>query len=191
LVGTRRAHPSDTGAVDSGDVFGPTDAGRAKGPKGTAKDRALRLLGVRWRSREELRRRLKQAGFEPEEIEGALENLMGAGLVDDERFAAEVVRVQSGRRGSGDRAIRSALAAKGVAPETAAAAMAGLGDEAERALELAIGRASRFSGLPPEAAFRRLHGLLVRRGYSPGVARDACRAALADLPAGVEEPGPP
>ena len=108
--------------------------------------------------------------------------------MDDERFAAEVVRDQSGRRGSGDRAIRSALAAKGVAPETAAAAMAGLGDEAERALELATSRAPRLSGLPAEAAFRRLHGLLVRRGYSPGVARDACRAALASLPDGDFDP---
>lgn len=175
MVGTRRAQSSGSS--------GPTGPG---GPTGSAKDRALRLLGVRSRSREELRRRLRQAGFEPEEIEVALEDLGGAGLVDDERFAADVVRHQSGRRGSGDRAIRSALASKGVAPEIAAAAMGALGDEAERARDLAARRAPRLSGLPPEAAFRRLHGLLVRRGYSPGVARDACRAALADLPDGDE-----
>ena len=151
------------------------------GPKGTAKDRALRLLAVRWRSREELRRRLIYAGFEEQAVLGALKDLAEAGLVDDERFAAEMVRDQAGRRRSGNRAIRSALAAKGVPTEISARAMDSLDDEAERALELATRRAVRMSGLAPEAAYRRLHGMLVRRGYGPGVARDACRSALAAL----------
>jgi regulatory protein len=166
LAGTRRAHSS--------------------GPTGTAKDRALRLLGVRWRSREELRRRLRQAGFEAEEIDAALEDLTRTGLVDDDRFAVEVVRDQTSRRGSGDRAIRAALAAKGVAPEAVAAAMASLGDEPGRALELARTRATRLRSLPPEAAFRRLQGLLQRRGYTAGVSREAARAALDEL--GQETP---
>jgi regulatory protein len=152
-----------------------------KTPRGTAKDRALRLLAVRWRSQAELDERLRQAGFEPDDIASAIEDLTRAGLVDDARFARAVVADRAGRRLSGDRAIRTALFQKGVSAEVAATAMEAAGDEAERALELARKRASRMAGSDPAAAFRRLYGLLARRGFGPGVAREACRAALAEV----------
>ncbi len=98
-------------------------------PSGTAKDRALRLLGVRWRSAGELRRRLALAGFPPEEVEVALSELERAGLVDDERFARELVRDQVGRRMSGSRAIRAALRQKDVPTSVAEAALAEAGDD--------------------------------------------------------------
>ena len=158
---------------------GPRASRAPTASTGTAKDRALGLLAVRWRSRDELRRRLLRAGFEPPEVESALADLEGVGLVDDARFAREVVREQAGRRLSGRRAIRDALRQKGVATETMEEALRETGDEAERALELAIRRAARMSGLTPEAAYRRLYGLLIRRGYDPDTAREACRGALA------------
>ena len=37
------------------------------------------------------------------------------------------------------------------------------------------------TGLAPEAAYRRLHGFLLRRGYPPDLAREAARRALAGL----------
>jgi regulatory protein len=136
---------------------------------------------VRWRSRVELGRRLRAAGFPPEEIEDALEGLERAGLIDDERFARELVRDQSERRRASTRAIRGALWEKGITGEVADGALADVGDEGERAAALARARAVRLSGLPPDAAYRRLFGLLTRRGYPPSVAREATRAALADL----------
>jgi regulatory protein len=153
----------------------------ARKPRGTAKDRALLLLGVRWRSRDELRRRLRMAGFEPDEVEGALADLEAAGLIEDRRFAREMVRDQAGRRLAGNRSIRVGLLQKGVAREIVDEALQDAGEESERAVELARQRAARLSGLPPEAAFRRLYGQLVRRGYGPGIAREACTAALSDL----------
>jgi regulatory protein len=159
-------------------------------PGGTAKDRALRLLGVRWRSREELRRRLLRAGFEPGEIADTLEDLERAGLVHDERFARELVRDQTRRRLAGDRVIRSALREKGVAPEVAEAALGGAGDEAERATELARRKAERMRGLAPDAAHRRLYGVLLRRGFSHGLATEAARSALAAIFPG-DRPGVP
>jgi regulatory protein len=155
--------------------------GGAKGPplpRGTAKDRALRLLGVRWRSREELRRRLAAAGFEPEAIESALRELEDVGLIDDTRFAREVVSDRAVRRLSGDRAIRTTLRQRGVTAEVAEQALEGAGDEVERARALALLKAPRLATVEPEAAYRRLFGLLVRRGFGPGLARDASREAL-------------
>jgi regulatory protein len=162
-----------------------------KTPRGTAKDRALRLLAVRWRSRAELSRRLLLAGFQAEEVEAAIQDLERAGLVDDERFARAVVTDRAGRRLVGDRQVRSVLRQQGVAPDVAEAAMEGAGDESDRALALARKRAVRMSGIDPAVAFRRLFELLVRRGFGPGVAREACRAALAEGPVGFpDEPNP-
>jgi regulatory protein len=125
--------------------------------------------------------RLRAAGFPPEEIDAALEGLDRAGLVDDERFARELVRDQSGRKRASNRAMESALRGKGVAVAIIEDAVAAAGSDADRALALAESRAPSLGSLDPEAAYRRLYGLLVRRGYGPSVARDACRSALDPL----------
>ena len=134
---------------------------------------------MRWRSREELRTRLAKAGFEPVEVEGALEDLERTGLIDDQRFAREMVRSQASGRLAGDRAIRSALRRTGVAPEDVETALADAPDEAIRARDLAERRARSMGAIAPDAAYRRLFGQLARRGYPPGLARDAAREALA------------
>src|SRR5262249_26211558 len=145
-----------------------------------AKDRALGLLAVRWRSRRELETRLRAAGFEQDQVETALRDLERAGLIDDDRFARELARAKSGRL-EGNRSVRSALAKAGVAPQLSDRVVADLGGEAERAAELAERKAARMSRLSPEVAYRRLHGLLMRRGYAPDLARDAARRALVGL----------
>jgi regulatory protein len=138
-------------------------------------------LAVRWRSRDELRRRLLRAGFEPVDVETTLAGLEASGLVEDGRFAQDVVRHQAGNRLAGDRAIREALRAKGVAPDVVERAVGEAGDESARALELARRGAPKLASLGPEQAHRRLFGLLVRRGYPIEVAREACREALRSI----------
>jgi regulatory protein len=157
-------------------------------PRGTARDRALALLAVRWRSEDELRRRLLMAGFPPDQVEDALAGLEGAGLIDDARFAQEVVRDQSTRRQASSRAIRAALRQKGVAPAIAEAALETAETDEKQARALAESKARRMTSLAPDAAFRRLYGLLLRRGYGHTVAREACRAALASAFDGLAEP---
>ena len=148
-------------------------------PRGTAKDRALRLLGVRDRSRRELERRLLRTGFEREEIDEALDGLAAAGLIDDERFAAAVVEHSMTARPSGRRAVMTSLLTKGVDRGVVERALERLeeGEEA-RADELAERQAARLRALDPAVAFRRLSSLLVRRGFSPGLAHAATRRAL-------------
>jgi regulatory protein len=169
LVGPQRALPQT-----------PED-GRTRRPRGSVRDRALGLLAVRWRSRRELERRLRAAGFEEADVATTLDDLQRAGLVDDDRFARELALARSTRR-DGNRAVRSALAKAGVAPGLAEQVVDDLGDDQERAVALAASRVSRMTGLEPEVAFRRLYSFLLRRGHGPDVARDACRRALAGLP---------
>ncbi|MDP8956110.1 MAG: recombination regulator RecX [Actinomycetota bacterium] len=142
------------------------------------KDRALRLLSVRSRSRAELRRRLNQAAFEPDEVETTLDDLERVGLVDDERFAREFVRDRAALRLAGGRAIRAELLRLGIRADVVEAALAEGGDEGERARALALNRAPRLRGLPPETAYRRLYSLLLRRGYGHTTASAACAEAL-------------
>ncbi len=134
---------------------------------------------MRQRSHRELQDRLQRAGFEPEEVADVLTRLEGVGLIDDEAFARAVAEQAFGVRRSGARAVRAALAAKGVAAETTAAVIEELGgDEEDRALDLALSRRSRLRGVAPERAYARLVGLLSRRGYSAGTVHRAVRLAL-------------
>lgn len=153
---------------------------KPKNPK-SCHERALGLLAVRARSRRELERRLLQAGFEATEVTDVLERLERVGLVDDDAFAAQVVEHGFGVKRSGRRAVASTLAAAGVPRdviENALSRGAGGVDEDERADALAASRAPRLGSVEPAKAFARLTSLLVRRGYSPEVARRAARKAL-------------
>ena len=122
-----------------------------------------------------------RAGFDAGEVGEVLDRLEGVGLVDDEAFARQVAEHAFGTKKAGRRAVSVALAAKGVAPATAAAVIEELGgdDEQGRADELATQRVPRLGGLPPEKAFARLSAFLMRRGHAPGVARAAAKRALA------------
>ncbi len=123
--------------------------------------------------------RLLRAGFEQEEVGQEVARLEEVGLLDDARFAAEVVEHAVAVRRSGRWSIVGSLAAKGVARATIERALEGVtGDEEARAAELAASRVRRLAGLPPETAFRRLSSFLVRRGYDAGAARRAAAAAL-------------
>lgn len=193
MTGPRRAtfpdprdEPAAAGSLESPE----NEESRAPGrrPRGTPRDRALRLLGVRWRSREELRRRLSAAGFEAAEVEATIRDLERAGLVDDARFAAEMAEALGARRLGGNRAVRAALRGYGVDPEVGEAAMAALPDEEERAARLATARARSLRGLPFETAYRRLEGALMRRGFAPRVAREAARRVLSDAGPGQLDP---
>ena len=148
-------------------------------PPKSCHERALGLLAVRARSRRELERRLLQAGFEPDEVADVLERLERVGLIDDEAFARQVAEHAFGVKRSGRRAVVSSLMAAGVAPDLIEATLADAGDEEARAEALARSRASRLGSLDPVKAFSRLTSLLVRRGYSPEMARQAARRALA------------
>jgi regulatory protein len=152
--------------------------GAPKNPK-TCHERALGLLAVRPRSRRELERRLLAASFDRAEVDDVLTRLERVGLVDDEAFARQMAAYQFGSRRAGRRAVTGALMEKGIAPDLIAQVVDDApDDEDHRALQLASARAMRMTSVDPVKAFARLTGLLVRRGYSPDVARKAARTAL-------------
>ena len=153
--------------------------GKRQGTRKDIHERALGLLAVRQRSRRELERRLVQAGFESEAVAAELDRLEQVGLIDDAAFAAAVVESRMGARGESRRAVGIKLQQAGVDRDVALAALdKAPDDEQERADRLAESRATRVSGLDPATGFARISGFLMRRGYPPGVARQAARRAL-------------
>jgi SOS response regulatory protein OraA/RecX len=80
--------------------------------------------------------------------------------------------------------VMNGLRAAGISPQLAeATAEQASEQDEERANALARSRAARLIGLEPPKAFARLSSLLMRRGYSPEIARGAARRAL-ELPLG-------
>ncbi len=147
------------------------------------RERAVRLLAVRPRSRSELRQRLCRYG-PPELVLQVVEDLQRRGLVDDLRFSVEWVRTRRAVRGLGSERLRHELLRKGVSRETVEQALReGGGDEEALAVALARDRLRRCVGLPRDVAFRRLAGYLARRGFSSAVVFRALRAV------GIQPPG--
>ncbi len=140
-----------------------------------ARERALRLLAVRPRSRAELERRLLRMVGAPvaQEVVLALER---EGVVDDRRFAELWVRTRRSVRRLGSLRLRAELLQKGVSRETVEATLASLSaDDEAMAAELAQLRLPRYSHLSSDKAARRLAGYLARRGFSTGAVLRALR----------------
>jgi regulatory protein len=161
---------------------GPSEerTGKRPGKRRDVHERALGLLAVRQRSRKELERRLVQAGFDRDEVDTELSRLEQVGLIDEEAFARAVVQSRMGSRAESRRVVAGKLAQAGVDPDAASAALDdAVEDDEERAFRLAEAKAARLRGGDPAVAFRRLFGLLARRGYAPELARRAASRALA------------
>ncbi len=138
-----------------------------------ARERALRLLGLRDRSRREVETRLRQAGFDAEVVGGTVEWLAGLGYLDDGRFA-RVYAAEKQRGGWGPRRVRAELAAKGVERSIVEEAMASAGEEES---EEGAGEGRERSGADGAQAVRRA----VRGGSRGGRAkagRIPCAARL-------------
>ena len=83
---------------------------------------ALKILGYRFNSIHELRRKLAAKAFTPDEIASTIKRLVDEKWLDDERYASALVRVRARRR-VGRLRIRRELRAAGVDDEAADTAL--------------------------------------------------------------------
>jgi regulatory protein len=136
----------------------------------SAYDSALNILTARPYTTRNLRRKLLQKEFAPSEVDGAIERLVGNGIVDDSRYAAQFARGRLLGPGSSRRRIRQQLFQRGIGGEIADAAIESVIDEESVDLEAVIEKDARkklasLSGLEPAVVRRRLYSHLARRGY--------------------------
>ncbi len=110
------------------------------------------------------------------------------GIIDDAAFARAWVASRHHGRGLARRALANELRRHGVDNETAGEALEGLDPDTEAATARAlVDRKLRTARGEPDAIFRRLVGMLARKGYPAGVAIRAVKDAMAEQSAEAAE----
>jgi regulatory protein len=157
---------------------------------------AARFLEARSRSVAEVRRRLGQAGYRADLIEGAIVRMTELGMLDDSRFARSWVESRDRAHPRGERALRRELSLKGLQRELIDEILDERrdvpGEDGETtAVDLAAARRLLVRNArtldrveEPRARRQRAYALLARHGFDS----ETCREAAARL--GDEEPEP-
>jgi len=152
-----------------------------------ARERALRLLAVRARSRREVEERLRRSGFSEEAVRAAVESLQAAGYLDDRSFARELASSRLRGRPVGRLRILHDLVRRGIEPREAEEALeAALESESEESeLERAIRAARSRLGEGPATWDDKSVARMVRFLKGRGFTGETIRKALARLGAGL------
>jgi regulatory protein len=166
----------------------PADAERDLGPdadpESVARKILLDQLTGRARSRSDLAAKLAQRNVPDDVAARLLDRFEEVGLIDDAAFAREWVAQRQEGRGLARRALAQELRRKGIDDEVSREALGEIdeADEVEAARMLVRRKLRSVRGLASDKAFRRLVGMLARKGHSSGVAYRVVREELgADL----------
>lgn len=135
-------------------------------------ERAVRMLSARPRSVAELRRLMLRKGLPIQEVDNAIERLIGVGYLDDTAFARHYARSKVLAAGFSRRRIEQELARRGVPRRTAENAVAYVFDdeaidESTSLERMIVKRLRSMTGADEVTKRRRLFGFLARRGYHP------------------------
>ena len=132
---------------------------------------ALRKLTAKACTRHELDRALQAKNVPEGVIDGVLDRLQEVGLVNDASFAVDWVSSRQQRRHLSRRLLRRELQAKGVERSHIDSAL----DQVDRNAELTSARdlvdrkLASMSGVAREVQYRRLAGMLSRRGFDSAI----------------------
>lgn len=164
----------------------PHDPDRDLGPpadsEGVARAIVLRKLTRQARSRHELETSLAAKDVPPEVAAKVLDRFQEVGLVDDVAYAGAWVQSRRLGRGLSRRALTHELQRKGVPDDIVRATVENISpdDEWAAAGALVARKLDVTRSLEPAKRFRRLVGLLARKGYSSSMAMAVVRQAIAD-----------
>jgi len=159
---------------------------------------ALRFLEARARSIDEVRRRLRTAGYRPELIDGAIERLKALGILDDASFAQAWVESRDRARPRGERALRRELQLKGIERTVLDEVLderrpsGGIGEAidpdvvaAERLLTRHAAALARVADLRQRR--QRAYALLARNGFDPEICSQLAARLVATAKPGAAD----
>ena len=174
--GTAAGHQSERTESDVDAESGEPD------PYAVARTIVLRRLAARAQTRHELERALRAKNVPAAIAKEVLDRMASVGLVDDRSFASGWVESRQQRRHLSAPALRQELQGKGVDRDIIEAAVAPVDAEAElvAARALVERKAAAMTGLADQVRYRRLAGLLSRRGFGPAI----IARVLGELPGG-------
>jgi len=151
-----------------------------------ALDIAVAMLARRPRSEREVRQQLKRRGLDAAVVDGTIERLRAARLLDDAEYARSFAESRDRMSPRSRRLLVQELRANGVDAALAAEAVSEVSD-AEAAYRLASGRLRSLSRLDQQTFRSRLAGLLQRRGFGWDVTRRTVERCWSDLNRESEE----
>ncbi len=145
-----------------------------------AVEKAIRVLNAASQTRSGLSQKLKRAGYSPTVVEAASARMEALGYVNDRAYADALVQKRQ-RQGRGVKVIASELHHKGIDSDLIDEILADVdaGAEIERAADLAARLIRRHADEPSARQREHVIGGLMRRGFTPGVARKALERASA------------
>ncbi len=178
------------GAARSG-APGPTPAPEPSDPESVARQICLKMLTAAPRTRAQLATALARRGVPAEAAEAVLDRFAEVQLIDDGMFARAWVESRHHGRGLARRALAAELRQRGVETDDIKAAVSDLDPEQEYATARALieRRLPGTRGLARPARFRRLMGVLARKGYPEGLAYRVVREALEYEPGDFDADG--
>lgn len=169
-----------------------SSAGRGRGhdesdsppadPESVARTICLRLLAKAPKTRAQLADALARRDVPDEVAEQVLGRFSDVGLIDDEAFARAWVGSRHAGRGLARRALAYELRSRGVPETDARTALDTINrdEERETARRLVTRRRQALTRLEPQVQYRRLIGMLARKGYPPDIAHQVVSEVLRD-----------
>ena len=150
---------------------------RLDSARALAREKALSFVSQRQMSRKELRDKLRQKGFDEDTAESCVAWLLDHGLLDEESYAAAIVRHYAAK-GYGAGRIRTELIRRGIPRELQEDALNAM-PEPDSKIDRFI--AARLRDPEDRDEVRKLTAALFRRGFSGEEIRSALRRFQADL----------
>ncbi len=139
---------------------------------------ALKMLGRRELSEQQVRERLARKGFTEDVIDAAVDRLKAERAIDDARVAAAIARTETGVKRRGRLRVRRQIESAGIAPGVAREATDAVFQEVDDDALLEAALARRLRGgraIGDDREFQRLYRYLTSQGFDA----DRIRAALA------------
>ena len=146
------------------------DADVPQRPQSSPHEYALRLLTARSYTVRDLRRKLVQREYSPDDVQATIERLERSGLLDDASYAERFARGKLVNEHASRRRVAQLLARKGIAQDVVADAIARVVETEDVDAAAAIEKVARkkmqtLTGLDSRVARQRLFAFLARRGY--------------------------
>jgi regulatory protein len=151
-----------------------------------AMEQAVRMLEMRDRSTKEIEDKLLSVGYSQQTSQYVCQKLTLAGYLDDRRYARAVLD-RLGKK-LGTIRLRRELQMKGISPDLTAELLEERDPDMqlESAVRLAK-KALRSKASEPNVLYRRVYGMLARRGYTPDLVRKALEIVLHQEPDGQSD----
>ena len=150
---------------------------RRESKKALSREKALELVSQRQMSARELNKKLRDKGADEETADYCVQWIMERGLLDEERYAAAIVRHYAAK-GYGEGRVRQELMRRGVPRDLWDDALSAMPEDRSRLDRLV---ASKLRDPGDRDAVRKLSASLCRRGYSGEEIREALERAKASF----------